>query len=89
MFRPFVLQGSKDPHIQQLELVSRFGGQAVKNDRRAGSVAEPLHFGGFVRCVTVNDEKNWSTGLVVILRKRKEDLFKPVGANLIVCPALG
>ena len=47
--------GSEDPHVQQLELVSRFGGQAVKNDRRAGGVAEPLHFGGFMRCVTIND----------------------------------
>ena len=55
VFHPFVLQGSEDPHVQRLELVSHFGRQAVKNDRRAGGVAEPLHFGGFVRCVTVND----------------------------------
>ena len=55
MFHPFVLQGSEDPHVQQLELVSRFGRQAVKNDWRAGGIAELLHFGGFVQCMTVND----------------------------------
>ena len=55
VFHPFVLQGSEDPHVQWLELVSHFGGQAVKNDRRAGSVAEPLHFSSFMQCMTVND----------------------------------
>ena len=52
---PMCLQGSKDPHIEWLEFVSHFGGQAVKNDRGAGGVAEPLHFSSFMQYVTIND----------------------------------
>ena len=55
VFHPFVLQGSEDPHVKWLEFVSHFGRQAVKNDRGAGGVAEPLHFSSFVQCMTVND----------------------------------
>ncbi len=88
MFCPCILQGSKDPHVKQLEFVSRFRGETVKNDRGTGSVAKLLHFRGFMRCVTVNDKQNGSAAFVATLRKRDEDLSKPLGENLIVCPAL-
>jgi len=42
------LQGAKDPDVEWLEFVSGFWGEAVENDRRAGSIAELLHFRGFM-----------------------------------------
>ena len=39
MFHPCVLQGSEDFHIEWLEFVSHFKGEAVMNDRGAGGVA--------------------------------------------------
>ena len=48
VFCPYVLQRAEDPHIKQLEFVSHFWGEAVKNDRGTGSIAELLHFGGFM-----------------------------------------
>ena len=60
VFRPSILQQSKDPHVEWLEFVSCFGRQGIKNDRRAGGVAEPLHVGSFMQCVTVDDYiKEW------------------------------
>ena len=45
---PMHLQGSEDLHVKQLEFVTHFGGQAVKNDKGAGGIAELLHFGSFM-----------------------------------------
>ena len=88
MFGPSILQGSSDPHVKRLEFVGHFRGEAVKDDRGAGSIAESLHFRGFMRYVTINDKKNGSAACVVSLHKRDEDLAKPLSANFIGCPTL-
>ena len=48
VFHPCVFPGAEDPDVKQLEFVSGFWGEAVENDRRAGSIAELLHFRGFM-----------------------------------------
>src|SRR6266481_3424106 len=88
VFGPSILQGSKDPHIEWLEFVGCFRGEAVKDDGGAGSVAESLHFRGFMRYMTINDKKNGSAACVVSLCKRDEDLAKPLSTNFIGCPTL-
>src|SRR6266481_6800344 len=81
VFCPCILQGSEDPHVKQLEFVSRFRGETVKNDRGTGSVAKLLHFGGFMRCMTINDKQNGSATFIVTLHERDEDLSEPLGKN--------
>src|SRR6266481_3978021 len=88
VFGPSILQGSEDPHIEWLEFVGHFRGEAVKDNGGAGSVAELLHFRGFMRYLTVNDKKNGSTTCVVSLCERDEDLSKPLSANFIGCSTL-
>src|SRR6266481_6075767 len=88
VFGPSILQGSEDPHIEQLEFVGHFRGEAVKDNRGAGSIAELLHFRGFMRYMTVNDKKNGSAACVASLCERDEDLAKPLRTNFIGCPTL-
>ena len=82
------MQGAEDPNVKWLEFVNGFRGEAVENDRRGGGIGELLHFRGFMQCMTVNDQENWSTAFVALLHKRDEDLVKPLSADVIVCPAL-
>ena len=43
VFCPWILQRSEDPSVKQLEFMSCFRGEAVKNDRGAHAIAELLH----------------------------------------------